>query len=395
MFDFQEEQCKRYKSEYGKFIKSREVESYKKLSKDIGYKSQIASLVYCGGAYKNTHATSSQGQDVPKDNPAKDIITKENSPTGNPSIDNLAPANLARNNSAKGESVFLLIPSIFNSPEILFLGDKNSFTKNLSTKNNLYLASWSQQTAIQLTMENYVNEVQKMISFLHSLGHKKINLIGHCIGGNMCLAASSLQGINQSAEQSANQDAGQIESLTLLTCPWDYSHFKKWVYLYDIMGFDTHLKGINFIPKIYIQMMFFLMFPFQFKEKLEKYFALEQAHEKQSFLQIEAWLQSGNIISKSIYAEIMQDFCRKNILQNNEWLIGGELITPEKLDIPTCIIYAKDDQIAPHSSIAPLQKRIKSSTLIETEGGHIGYLVKGCAYLQTKYNEWIVENNLR
>lgn len=37
----------------------------------------------------------------------------------------------------------------------------------------------------------------------------------------------------------------------------------------------------------------------------------------------------------------------------------------------------------------PLQKQIKNTTLIEVEGGHIGYLISDRSDFQNKYNQWL------
>lgn len=180
-----------------------------------------------------------------------------------------------------------------------------------------------------------------------------------------------------------------------LTCPWDYSHFRKWLCMYDFLGFDKVISDCEFVPKIYIQIMFFLMFPSQFQDKINKYFDLESSEAKELFMKVEEWLQSGNTISKSMYRQIIQDFCWKNILLNNEWCIDGDPIYLENINVPVCIIHAREDQIVPFCSMNPLQKQIKDSTLIEVEGGHIGYLVNGDLCFQEKYDDWLVKSVLR
>jgi polyhydroxyalkanoate synthase len=69
--------------------------------------------------------------------------------------------------------------------------------------------------------------------------------------------------------------------------------------------------------------------------------------------------------------------------------VNGSIVDLEQIDVPTCIIYAKKDQIVPHSSIVPLQKMIKNSTLIEVEGGHAAYLISPSSEFQQQYKNWL------
>jgi polyhydroxyalkanoate synthase len=208
--------------------------------------------------------------------------------------------------------------------------------------------------------------------------NKPLHLIGHCIGGNISIAATSL-----------TKKSNVINSLTLLTTPWDYSHFNKWAYIYKSLNMEMALMNYNFVPVIYTQIMFFLMFPMQFAEKIKKYFSLTSSRAKNLFMQVESWLQSGNKISKSIYMQIINEFCLQNILFKKQWYIDGNLVDLKDIEIPVCIIHAKDDQITTYKAMNPLQEQIKDSTLIEVEGGHIGYLINNKSQFQNHYNAWL------
>jgi len=325
MLNFQGDIYDRYKFEYNKFVSGVRTKCYDQLADSVVYESAIATL-------------------------------------------------LRYNSTQKSEQIFLVVPSIFNSPEILFLNEGRNFISNLQEKGDVYLVNWQENTS-PLVLEDYINELQTIILLFGKKEHRDINLIGHCIGGTMCIAAAS--------------QTLMLSSLTLLTCPWDYSHFRKWTQASQLLVLDEVIAGFEFIPKIYTQIMFFLMFPLQFKDKILKYFSLESVEKKELFMKVEEWLGSGIAISKTVYRQIIQDFCQSNTPANNQWFVNGQLVTLEKLNIPVCIIYASDDQIVPFSSIDPLQKTIKDSTLIEVNGGHISYLVNGDANFYTQYNGWL------
>ena len=325
MLGFHSDKYDQYKMEYDQFTKSKSQPRYSALSLAVDYDSEIVKLM----RYEA----------------------------------------LASNNN-----IFLIVPSIFNSPEILFLSGENNLVQNLRQHGEVYLVNWK-ETNSQVKLEDLVCELQEIINFIGKNNKEKINLIGHCIGGNICIAA-------------VHGRKHGISSLSLLTTPWDFAHFGNLTLILENFGFENVIKERELIPKIYVQIMFFLMFPSQYKEKIDKYFTLPPG-SRELFLQVEDWLQSGISIPKSLYVQIIEEFCLKNITLNKEWKVNGSIVNLEQINVATCIIYAKKDQIVPYSSIVPLQKMIKNATLIEVEGGHAAYLISPSSKFQQQYNNWL------
>ncbi len=272
----------------------------------------------------------------------------------------------------KTENIFLITPSIFNSPEILFISKANNFIDNLLKQGNVYLIDW-QESEKQLLFNDLVHELENIIEFLTEYANKKINLIGHCIGGNICLGAG----------------VTVVNSLTLLTTPWDFSHLQKFTFMRNNIDLKETIKDMDVIPKLYIQIMFFLMFPMQFNKKIEKYFTLPK-NLREIFLCTEHWLQSGIDIPKSLFIDIIDKFCINNECHNQKWIINDKVVHIKKLTMPVCIISARSDQIAPYQSIVSLQKELKNTTLIKVDGGHISYLINTKIDFLKKYNNWLV-----
>lgn len=270
---------------------------------------------------------------------------------------------------------FLLVPSIFNSPEILFLAKEDSFIENLRKFGDVYLIEW-QENNQSIFIHDLISEIEFIINKLQNYHLSQIHLIGHCIGGNICLAAAH------------NDNKNNLSSLTLLTTPWDFSHLSRFASIGDNLFINSILQEHQIIPKIYVQIMFFLMFPMQFQQKLNKYFTLPES-DKEIFLAIESWLQSGISLPKTLYSEIITNFCLQNISFNKKWIVSGGIVNLANISTPTCIIYAKDDKIVPYLSVLPLQKELKNSTIIEAQGGHINYLITSQESVKQQYNSWL------
>ncbi|ABV75398.1 Poly-beta-hydroxybutyrate polymerase [Rickettsia akari str. Hartford] len=303
---------------------------------------------------------------------------------------------------------FLIIPSIFNSPEIFFLARGKNFIENLRNYGEVYLIDWLEIEEPKYLLDDYVH---KIIEVIDSLKIKDINCIGHCIGGNLAIATNVLI-------------PKFIKTLTLLTCPWDFSHFFYIRMLHRCLKLDSGIENLPTIPKIHIQILFFLLFPNYFNAKLKKFCSITSDQEQELAFRIEHWLTSGNNISKGVYNQIIQNILDKNMFINLKWQIdnrslqkfayrkefGGDterstasyiniredastgstyklplevelpkrsnfIIDPSLIDCPVYIVAAEDDQIVPKSSILSLQKLLKNSKLIEVKGGHISYLI--------------------
>lgn len=274
---------------------------------------------------------------------------------------------------------FVIVPSLFNSPAILFFNLKQNYIEYVKSFGDVYLLEWK-ETKDALKLYDYAKEVAKAVRFAQDTTSTETNLVGHCIGGNVAIFSTFIY--------------NNIKSLTLLTTPWDYSHFASSYFLSEALQIKKAIYGLDTVPKIYMQMMFFMLFPSHYQTKVNKYFTLKTQEAREKYLRIEQWLQSGIEIPVSVYNEILDEIIAKNALMSSPVYINDHLVSLEKIDVPTCIISAKDDQIVPLSSIVPLQKGIKKSTLISVEGGHINYLVNNDQNFMKHYTQWLCNQNL-
>lgn len=154
-----------------------------------------------------------------------------------------------RQESKENNKVFLVIPSIFNSPEILFLSRDKNFIDNLRECGEVFLIDWLEATNPKYSLDDYVRQVIKVINKLEKRNINSINLVGHCIGGNLAIAANVLV-------------PNSINTLTLLTTPWDFSHFFYIRQAHCYFTLDYYIDNLPIIPKIHIQflLLYILLF---------------------------------------------------------------------------------------------------------------------------------------
>lgn len=273
--------------------------------------------------------------------------------------------------------VFLVVSSIFNSPEILFINKEQGFIDNLRQLGEVYLINWLEISDAAFALDDYVKEIVSVLKFLESTKKAKINLIGHCIGGNLALAAGIIA-------------PHPLASLTLLTTPWDFSHLTIISKLHQQLNLDSQIKNLPVIPKIYLQILFFLLAPEYLSTKLDKYFKLTTIKDKQLFFQVEHWLMSGNALPSATYFQIIEDMLTKNVQEKGQWLINGKIIDPKLFNKPVCHLLAVNDKIVPENSILPLHKKLKNSIMIKLRVSHINYLISNKIQLFfEQYAKWL------
>jgi polyhydroxyalkanoate synthase len=203
-----------------------------------------------------------------------------------------------------------------------------------------------------------------IIEIITNLGLKNtlIDLVGHCIGGNIAVATSTIM-------------PNSIRTLTLLSTAWDFSHFAVAQNMQKYFNLDNYVQNLPMIPKLHIQILFFLLLPNHFSMRLDKFFTITSLEARDLSFRVENWLMSGTAIARSTYRQIIDDIISDNMLAKLQWRVNNVIIDPALIDKPVYQIIANDDKIVPKSSILALHRLLKKSKLFEIAGGHISYLI--------------------
>ena len=263
--------------------------------------------------------------------------------------------------------VFFIVPSILNSPEIFFINNGSSFIDNLKEFGSVYLINWIQVDNIEHDIEDYIKDAELALRSVLKTQSNQVNLIGHCLGGNILL------GINAEMQNTAS-------SITLLTTPWDFSHFRSNLLATGI--FDKIILELPKVPKMYTNMLFFMAFQDEFKSKIDRYFDTKNTENKSIFFEIEHWIISGNEVTPTTYKKLKQV------------ITSGRFVTRnlQQIHVPVLLVGAQSDKLVPINSILPLQKLLKNSTLLTMQGGHIKYFIeKDSRSFFEKFKPWIEE----
>ena len=252
---------------------------------------------------------------------------------------------------------FVVIPSIFNSPDILTTYYPNDFISHLRNFGDVYLLKWKYIANPDFTLTDYAAHAKNIADWIATEQKTNVTLVGHCVGGLFAIATSVILG-------------SKVDSMILLTCPWDFSHFSIRNNVLKILGIDKLLSHHTHIPAAYLQILFFLLSPNHPASRLQSCDL-----DKELFFAIESWQFSGYPLPRATYNELMHEIVEKNILRSNMWDVEGTIINVRAIHCAVALITGTKDRIVPMSSTSSLHTIIPHTTLYEYNTGHIGYLI--------------------
>lgn len=273
--------------------------------------------------------------------------------------------------------IFLLTPSVFNSPNILSIGHPHDIITNLRNFGEVYLIEWLEIKNPNVNLNDYTIAVANVLEFISLKHEQEIDLVGHCLGANLAITASILK-------------QNLVSSIILMSVPWDFTYLKGAKEIYSKLKFGHAIDSLNQVPALYFQLLFFLIQPESFKQKIDYYHDQKENLDKETFFAIEHWQFSGHDLPRALYNQLMEDFIQSNIMFRNQWVVQDHTINPSLITKPVMMIIGTKDKIVPTHSSRPLCNIIPNVTLFEYNTGHIGYLVGSQReHFMLDLHEWI------
>ena len=277
----------------------------------------------------------------------------------------------------EAKQVFLLTPSVFNSPNILSIGHPHDIITNLRNFGEVYLIEWLEIKNPNVNLNDYALAVTDVLKFISLKHQQKIDLVGHCLGANLAIAASILK-------------QNLVSSIILMSIPWDFSYLKGAKAIYSKLNFGHTIGALDQVPALYFQLLFFLMQPESFKQKIDYYHDQRDKLDKEAFFAIEHWQFSGHDLPRALYNQLMEDLIGSNAMLKKQWVLKDQIIDLALITKPVMMVIGTKDKIVPTHSSRPLCDIIPNITLFEYNTGHIGYLVGSQReHFMLDLHEWI------
>lgn len=251
---------------------------------------------------------------------------------------------------------------------------------------DVYLLDWGYPTLKDkhLSLGDYVTRylhhcVKHIITSTKS---KKIDLIGICQGGVVCLCYATLY--------------PHIKNLVLISTPIDFQTRDNTIYHFvKKMNVDEFVKLSGNISGAWLTEFFISLRPFELVGK--KYLRFVDHLSDQpwidKFLRVEKWLYDAPDQTGASFAEFINDFYQENKLIKGKISLKGKRVDLKKLTIPVFNVIAKEDEIIQPSASKVLKKYIRSKDYTQKAfpSGHIGIYVsdKVGASMPKAIAEWL------
>ncbi|HVI90592.1 MAG TPA: alpha/beta fold hydrolase [Dongiaceae bacterium] len=289
----------------------------------------------------------------------------------------------------------LVIPSLINRYYILDLAPRASFLDFLATAGcRPFVVDWDapgpQERDFSLT-DYIAGRLRDAYHAVQAEPGGPIFVIGYCMGGLLALALAQV--LSETPVTVA--PAG----LVLLATPWDF-HAEQADQATMIAAIGRQLEPImsalGELPVDLLQSFFALLDPFQVPRKFQAFARLSSSQPPDTeamrrFTLLEDWLNDGTGLAAPVARECLINWYGENSAQKGAWRVGGNIIAPARVTVPSLALIPDRDRIVPPGSALALAQALPRCDIERPPAGHIGMMAgsKAGSHVWPRIQGWI------
>ncbi|MDR2412486.1 MAG: alpha/beta fold hydrolase [Holosporales bacterium] len=198
-------------------------------------------------------------------------------------------------------------------------------------------------------------------------------LFGYCMGAIAALGLAQ----HDKKESGLSATASPLAGIVLLSPPWDLRTYP----LATQQSIDAAfcLYENDLIPEVteplLIRLFLNMLQPWAIFEKYARFAHCSDPEAQKHFVQVEDWLNNLYPLSTSLIRTTVRSWFLENTLATGQWRLLGEVLVPERLEVPTLVVMPLQDRVIPPASGQVLSQRLRSGKVLYPPVGHIGALV--------------------
>jgi polyhydroxyalkanoate synthase len=289
----------------------------------------------------------------------------------------------------------LVIPSLINRYHILDLAPQASFLDFLAAAGcRPYVVDWDAPGPQErdFSLSDYIaGRLRDAYHAVQSEPGGPIFIIGYCMGGLLALALAQLLSTTSPAVAPAG--------LLLLATPWDF-HAEQADQAATIAAIGRQLEPImaalGELPVDLLQSFFALLDPFQVPRKFQAFARLSNTRPQdpdaiRRFTLLEDWLNDGTGLAAPVARECLINWYGENSTGKGAWRVGGNIVAPRKIRIPSLALIPDRDRIVPPGSALALAQALPLCDIDRPPAGHIGMMAgsKAGGLVWPRIRSWI------
>lgn len=285
-------------------------------------------------------------------------------------------------------SPLLVVYALINRETMLDLQPDRSVIRNLLNEGiDVYMIDWGYPTKKDrfLNHDDHVNGyMDNIVDYIRSRHAKSsINLLGICMGGDLCLMYASLY-------------PEKVKNLVLTVTPTNFDVQTGLLHIWSKdFKVDNILKNHGNMPGDMLNLTFLLVNPA--KLILDKYINfISNCHDKtflENFIRMEKWIFDSPDVPGALFQEFITLLYQENQLIQNRLRLGERLVNLKNVTMPLLNIYARYDHLVPPKSCLDITSRVGSQDTEDLclDTGHIGIYVSSKSQRQfvPKIAQWL------
>ena len=276
----------------------------------------------------------------------------------------------------------LFVPSLVNRYYILDLSPRRSLMRDLADHGiRPLLMDWGHPGAAEREFDLTDYTAGRLEAALDAAVERcggPVIVAGYCMGGLLALAL-------------AQRRPSQVRALVLLATPWDFhapsddpgdapsdAHGDAHGRLLDALAapLEGLLTALGELPIDALQALFTWSDPTMVATKFRALAARDpQGDEAADFVALEDWLNDGVALTAAVARDCLVGWYAENQPGRGEWRIAGEVVRPERLDLPCLIALPARDRIVPPASAQALADAMPKADRLTPPAGHIGMVI--------------------
>lgn len=268
----------------------------------------------------------------------------------------------------------LVVPSLVNRWHVLDLSPERSLMRAMARAGlRPFLVDWGSPGELERGFDStaYVERLRRALAHVRRTSGRKPGVLGYCMGGTLVVALARLQ-------------AADISALVPMAAPWDFHADRSGQSFIEAFGpaLARLADQMGELPPDIQSMLFWSLDPWQVVRKFERFSAAApDASTTRDFVLLEDWLNEGAALAGPVARECLVDWYGRNLPGRGRWKVGGRLVRPRDIDVPSLVLIPSGDRIVPPASAGALcgSAGLARAERLELPLGHIGMVTSGRA----------------
>ena len=268
----------------------------------------------------------------------------------------------------------LVVPSLINRAYILDLTPGSSLMRWLARRGfRPLLVDWGRPGPEErgFGLDDYIlGRLGRALEAVQAAAGRPPAVIGYCMGGLLALAL----GLHR---------PGEIAGLALMATPWDFhagQAAQGALAAQTLAALAPVIDALGELPVDAIQAFFAALDPQLALRKFLDFAATDGTGAKaEAFVALEDWLNDGVPLAAPVAHACLAGWYGANSTVAGTWRIGGRVVDPRDLALPSLCVIPSQDRIVPPASARALAEAIPGAEILAPLIGHIGMVVSARA----------------